>query len=629
MRLVATTEIQQSLSLSKKETIKKLKTSGAIFHESKGGFRWEMDSLPLDIQLCLASDGCSLIKPLPQPESFVLAPEKNRKTALIKAALIDLYEQSEMKADEFIELYNAGQIGAGCFNVLFSISVKTFYRWIREFKDGGVDALLPRYGENKKGGGSRALNSFEKGIAQAMFLNPNKWSISKVHREMQRIYGTTASLASVSRFLKGLTPSIVSFHRDGRTKFEAHCLPYIKGDPARFESMEMITSDHHNWDLLVSHKGKIFRPWSTVFQDRRSRKVLAWSHSVYPSTVSITEALYGVVVNFGCPKIIHIDNGKDYRGQILNGKTATISEINNEGMREETQVEIQGIFASLGCKVIFALPYHGQSKDIERAFGTFAKDFATEFPTYVGSNTVTRPDDAQLYFRRIGKLEKKEVIITFDAFKSALAAYIEQWNATWKHSGEGMHGRTPNEIFYENWRTRRDVPSDYLELAFAETTKRKVLRNGITIDGVMYSSPDLCRYTGTWALVKRTFSDMKKAMVFSPEGAFLCYAWADLFAETGNLAADNEKIGHARKVITDEIKKLSDEIPELPEGGRGAVDFALKNKGIYDIPQVRNDQVRLVVNGNFELPPPPSGSAPETKERRKSNDFISPLDMDW
>ena len=284
-----------------------------------------------------------------------------------------------MKADEFVELYNAGQIGAGCFNVLSSISVKTFYRWVKEFKEGGIDALIPRWGENKKGGGARALTSFEKGIAQAFYLSPNKWSISKVHREMVKIYGTTASLATVSRFLQGLTPSLVSFHRDGQTKFEARCLPYIKGDPTRFESMEMITSDHHNWDLFVSHKGKIFRPWSTVFQDRRSRKVLAWSHSVYPSTVSITEALYGVVVNFGCPKIIHIDNGKDYRGKILNGKTETVNEINNEGMREETQVEIQGVFAALGCKVIFALPYHGQSKDVERAFGTFAGDFAKNF----------------------------------------------------------------------------------------------------------------------------------------------------------------------------------------------------------------------------------------------------------
>ena len=628
MALIATNEIQQSLSISRKETIKKLKASGAVFHEGKGGFKWEVESLPVDIQLRLASEGCSSIKPLPGPEAFVLAPEKNRKTALIKAALIDLYEQSEMKADEFIELYNAGQIGSGCFNVLSSIIVKTFYRWIREFKSGGVDALLPKYGE-KKGGGSRALTTFEKGIAKAMYLQQNKWSISKVHREMQRSYGTTASLASVTRFLQGLPPSFVSFHRDGKTKFEARCLPYIKGDPTRFESMEMITSDHHNWDLFVSHKGKIFRPWSTVFTDRRSRKVLSWSHSFYPSTVSITEALYGVVVNFGCPKIIHIDNGKDYRGQILNGKTEIIKEIGNDGMPEESQVEVQGIFAALGCKVIFALPYHGQSKDIERAFGTFAGDFAKEFPTYAGSNTVTRPEDVKLFHRRIGKLEKKEVVITFEAFKAAFAAYIEYWNATWKHSGTGMEGRSPNEVFYENWRTRRDVPAEYLELAFAETTKRKVLRNGITIDGVMYSSPELCRYTGTWALVKRTFSDMKKALVFSPEGKFLCYAWADLFAETGDLAADNEKIGHARKVLTDEIKKLSSEIPELEEGRRGAVDFALINSGKYEIPEVRDDQEKLVVNGSFELPPPLPENFESNKKKPVKGRFISPLDMDW
>ncbi len=630
MRLITTAEVQNAFQVtSRKEAIRKARQLGAVFYEGSGGFMWDLETLPQEVQLALLANERGQDANAPLPESFLIAPEKNRKKALAIAALIATWKDYETslggRVEDFVDLYNKWQIGAGIRRLLNkSISVPTFYRWLEAFDSGGIDAVTPKWGNAKSGAGSKALSLLEQDIAKAFYLHPNKWSSAKVHREMERIYGTKASAQTVARYLASIPPHIASYYRDGETKFKAKHLQYIVGNPLRYESMEMVVSDHHNWDFLVERKGKIFRPWITVFQDQRSRKILSWSHSLYPSGQSIAEALYMLLVRYGAPKVLHIDNGKDYRGQYLNGKKVEVT-IENNGMSEESQVEIQGVLAGLGIRVIFALPYHGQSKPIERHFGTFAGDFAREFNTYVGSNTVARPEESRFYYRKIGKREKKEVGVTYDAYLSAWEAYVEQWNATWRHSGVGMEGRTPNEVFYENWRTKRSVSPEYLEIAFAKTDTRVVQRDGVELDHNRYWGPELRRYVGTTVLVKRTFAEQHRAIVFDLDGRFLTYAEADYFAETGDLAADNERVNEARKLSLEDIKEYAKGIPELEEGKRGAIDFAQANRGMYaEPPEPENLRIEQVVNGSFELPPPAerpplSVVKPETRRKLRSS----------
>ena len=612
-RMVETRAVQQVLEVtSSKEAIRQAKKLGAVFTETSGGLLWDIETFPQGMQIALLSDGVASRK-WPDPQEIILTSEKARKAALARTSLItSWYEHKErgMSLKEFIDLYNAGAVARGCMHLLGKITAPTFYRWASSFEKGGADALIPKYGRNKNGAGSVALTPMEQEIAKAYYLHPNKWSPAKVHRELARCYGTKASPQTVARYLNSLPRSIRVYYREGKTKFEAKVLPYICGDPERFASMDMVVSDHHNWDFLVRKGDKIFRPWITVFQDHRSRKILSWSHSLYPSSESIAEGLYMLTVKFGAPETLHIDNGKDYRGSYLNGKNVWVS-IENEGMNERVQAEIQGVFGALGIKVIFALPYHGQSKPIERHFGTFAQDFAKEFETYVGSNTVTRPEEAALYYRRIGKQDKKEVVYDWEVYMLAWEAYIEQWNATHRHSGKGMDGKTPNEVFFANWKRKRNVSPEYLEIAFASTESRKVMRNGITIDGTVYWGNELRRHIGAQVLVKRSFSSMTRAMVFDIDGRFLCYAEADYFAETGDLAEDNRRVNDARKLYKDDIKLFESSMIEPEEGKRGAVDFALAHKGVYDgHPEPGELEIEQVVNGDFELPAPYTSQAP-------------------
>jgi putative transposase len=606
MRLISTADIQQALQVSsRKEAIRKAKELGAVYHEGTGGFQWELESLPQDMQLGLLTNRAAETR-LPQPESILMAPERNRKTGLAVAALVATwtdYEEAGMRIEEFVSLYNDGQVASGCRQLIGkSISTPTLYRWTKAFRQGGVDAVTPKWGTARSGSGSKALTPFEQDVARAFYLTTNKWTAGKVRREMHRCYGTQASEQTVARYLASLPPYIVSFYRDGETKFKAKFLPYIKGNHRLYEPMEMVVSDHHNWDFLVERDGQIFRPWITIFQDHRSRKVLSWSHSLYPSTQSIAEALYMMLVRYGSPRVLHIDNGKDYRGHYLRGKTVEVT-IENNGMSESAMVEIQGVLAGLGIRVIYALPYHGQSKPVERAFGTYAGDFAKEFESYVGSNTVARPEETQLYYRRLNGKEKKEVVVSYEAYKAAWEAYIEQWNATHHHRGDGMEGRTPNEEFFANWRTKRTVSPEYLEIAFAKTDARVVQKDGIRIDNMEYWADELRGYIGTSVLVKRTFAEQNRAMIFDLDGRFITYAEANYFYETGDLAKDNERVNSERKKIMQDIREFNESLPILPEGRRGAVDFAQAHRGMYSEPDTPDNlKVEQVVNGAFEIP---------------------------
>jgi hypothetical protein len=60
-----------------------------------------------------------------------------------------------------------------------------------------------------------------------------------------------------------------------------------------------------------------------------------------------------------------------------------------------------GIITEVGVNIIFAKPYHGQSKPIERLWRTVHEMFDKFEQTYIGSNTATRPDEARIYQQKI------------------------------------------------------------------------------------------------------------------------------------------------------------------------------------------------------------------------------------
>ncbi len=75
---------------------------------------------------------------------------------------------------------------------------------------------------------------------------------------------------------------------------------------------------------------------------------------------------------------MYIDNGRAFRARFF------------EGCPDFEQAGIFGLYESLGCKVIHAWPYHGQSKPIERFFGTM-HGLEVWMPSYTGFDIAHKP----------------------------------------------------------------------------------------------------------------------------------------------------------------------------------------------------------------------------------------------
>jgi putative transposase len=225
-------------------------------------------------------------------------------------------------------------------------------------------------------------------------------------------------------------------------------------------------------------------------------------------------------------------------------------------------VHIAGAFSIFTEDVTYAMPYHGQSKGrMERFFGTLAGQFSKSISSYVGSNTVTRPEDAALFWRALNKQAQRHDVITWDAFVQELARWIDWYNATWKGEAKGLEGKTPDEVFAALAPPPRTVDDESLALAFSRSEERVVFENGVRMDGVSFYSEDLIKYIGQRVFVRRQIFSKNEVIVSDLKGSIIAKAKADWFKETGDLAADNARVKTARKKVLELVRDSARTMP--------------------------------------------------------------------
>jgi transposase InsO family protein len=490
--------------------------------------------------------------------------------------------------------------------IIRKFSAPTLYRWRQKSaaaKAAGVDPLLvlsPGY-KPLRGAGAKALSHETKQRIQELWGNTNRPTLASVLRLIEEESGQRLPSSTAARYVNSLPARLVAEMRYGHKKVNDRYTSYISTDYTRFRSMEMVSSDHHCLDLLCAPSPELgavrpFRPWITLFHDYRSRKPLGWVLSACPNGYTILEALLETIERYGVPEILKLDNGKDYRQKLFEGQEVAVPDF-SEGLDTERLVVIEGVFAALECQVIHSIPYHGQSKPVERFFKDLAEGCSKMFSSYLGSNTVERPENSRLYESRVRQLEKREDLPTFNEVRIRLENWIQHWSATHHHRGQGMNGQTPDQAFAANWSIRRVLPADKRDLVFVRTWVKHCGRNGVSIDGHEYFAPELGRVKGSKVLVKRPLKDVSRAFVYDLDGRFICEAVPDLFVDSG-LAEEN--IARQRKANKEEKAILADyDLRRHREKGPSALErAAMKFRPAPSMPEPPEDQeVRMVAGG--------------------------------
>lgn len=472
-----------------------------------------------------------------------------------------------LSLSQYSEAYNSGHIDKQ--DGVKKLSAATLYRWQEDYKNGGIEGLVPQYNRLT---GAQNLSTEEKELIQAYYLDENRPSLAHILRLIRRYHGRAIKYSAARRYINRLPRALIIRKREGAKAYNDKAAPFIKRG-YDMDVMQIVSADHHILDLLCRHpqKGTPFRPWLTMIIDYRSRKPLGWQVSATPNRYSILAALEQCVASYGIPSEIHIDNGKDFRSKLLNGETISIR--NNDPFGGKQTLELQGIFGRLGARVHFVTPYRAQAKPVERFFRFVAETFSKEFPSYTGSNTSARPADTALYYKRINGQERRGDLLELEDVAVLLNLWVKRFSAEHRHSGDGMLGRTPDQVFAEESGSPRPImPLKWRELIFAEEFTRIIQRTGISIDNEDYYAPEVAEYLGQQIIARRPIKDRESIIVFAPDGRQLFTAYAGYLQDTGDVKVNSKwrgKVNKTQKAILESYlekpikrKGLLDELPE-------------------------------------------------------------------
>ena len=380
--------------------------------------------------------------------------------------------------------------------------------WTRKYKKGGVENLVDNRGCYGKG-----TTSLSKEMQQdflSLYLTDKEPPITTCYNVLKIYYSDKnikiPSISSFKRFLATIPPSTIALYRKGKKYFEDN---FIASIPTVYESNlysnDEWVADHHIYDVMVNGDGKIGRAWLSVWFDRHSRAIVGYVINLCePNADIVLDSFYEAAKKCGLPKRVHIDNGKDYKVHDL---------FNTDNPNSLVSV--------LEIAVRHAIPYNAKAKPVERVFKTL-EDLNKLLDSYIGNSPDNRPESMKGTNQSIANK-----CMSFESFKKWADACILQYNNT-PHTGRGMNGKTPKEVYETGFNGAvRVLPDDLLNILMRRTTKCvKVTKNGVKfreLKDVMYNSLELQELAyGKRVYARYRTGDARIIDIYSEDGVFIC-----------------------------------------------------------------------------------------------------------
>ena len=445
------------------------------------------------------------------------------------------------------------------------LSKSTLYRWKKAVKNNMAD-LAPKWNNGREKFQDDKFSPEAKKFAHDIWLHPNRptmkegWFQTKKKAEanMWRI----PSFGTFKRFYGAIPRPVVIKHRQGKKKFDDYALPSIFRDyeDPNLEPMKIIVGDHHQLDVacIFPDSSRGF-PWMTTWMDAKSRKPLAWTLCKNPSSDSINISFQDLVLQYGVPHSVLLDNGRDYKSKIFVGEKGRIDEENITVNWERFKME--GIYKELGVKTIFAIPRNAKAKPIERMFLTVINGFSVYWRGFRGRDTKQRPEDLNANWKD-GNLP------TFEEVKQGLAGYINFYNEERQHRGHGMNERTPNDVFFAGLKTKRAVKPEELALLCSRKGTATITQNGLYLFNDWYRGAEIMfKYQGRKVRYLYNEDDITKVFVFTLEGQFIGIAEKYNRAQWNMDSDEYAKHMRWKKTVKESTKAWEEEnIPERMSG---------------------------------------------------------------
>lgn len=303
------------------------------------------------------------------------------------------------------------------------------------------------------------------------------------------------SSIAVWRFLDRFKSDPATIYaRQGSKAFQELVAPHILRTKTNLFAFDWFTGDHRQSNVWVRWSFDpriIYRPWITMWYDVRTNYPLAFVLSPRPSSLTIMRSLLIALETYRVkPLVIYVDNGKDYRAQVLTSGAPSPFALEGRDGFDERQ---RGLIERLGIEYRNALPSrrskstgeqesHACSKPIEGFFGRWLDDFDAQQPGACGRNPDERPD------KNSAELLLFDEYLPFDyEYEAQLASYISHRVIHHRSRGEGMGGLSPAKALEEFSRSkwgleeRRITPEELAYYKLAGPEPRRVRSSMINV----------------------------------------------------------------------------------------------------------------------------------------------------
>jgi len=473
-------------------------------------------------------------------EGLRAIPAAARTKAQEKARILAEWDQSltagtklGMNRDQATAIFLQRMDHAGT-----KVSRTQLYEWQREAKSEGLLGLVD--GRSAKNPVVKSDDPFLAEIlrywlcqGKRKFTTCYEMALLAAQQKGWTITGERNARRHVDAYARE-KPALVLLLRFGEKAFEDNAMPFTDRDYSALAANDIWNADHHEFDVMVKvgerlnpKTGEIEsihrRPWLTAWQDLASRKIVGWViRAADPNTDVILDAFRRACLSHGVPVRAYTDNGKDFDSYAFTGLTKA-----ERWQRRKVKVshdleQLGGIYAALGINHMHALPFHGQSKPIERWFRTVEDSFGRSFETYCGSSPAERPEDLYDFRGRPGKLSRG-LAPTLEEFTAGFTEWLEVGYHQRIHTGDAMDC-TPAFAWENKLQTKRTTTTEVLDLLIRRRLERKVGQNGVDYKGLWYGQGALSRYLGQTVFIRIDERDSSKVTVWTPDDKFICDA---------------------------------------------------------------------------------------------------------
>jgi len=467
--------------------------------------------------------------------------------ALAKFQICKLLDEVILKADKktialerFVNSFNQGSY-PGLLENVGRISVRTVYRWYRDLRDNNWDISVF---EKELKPTARSISNKEAEILIPMIINPNRPLVSEILKRAKQEFLnrgiTIKSDVTYRRFIEDWTRRNIDLWTLGRFGMKAYndkIMKDILRDKDRVEVGDIVVADGHTLNVMVINPltGRPQRMTLIMFFDFKSSMPLGWEIMPTENVLTIASALRRTILLLGrffgnnseagsfgyIPRIAYLDNGRAFRAKYF------------RGIKDFRDSIVPGLFGKLGIETMYATPYHGQSKTIERWFKTLG-ELERRLPAYTGTNIAGKP----AMLMRNEKLHQRlfdNTPITIDSLEATLQEYVKEY-AEQPHQDGQYKGLCPAEVFMhsvskiksesERLEGRLISKSELNYLMLSDET-RTITKNGIRFRGNYYYNEEMPRIIGSRVMVKYDIWDDKDIIVLDEKERYLFSASKD------------------------------------------------------------------------------------------------------